>query len=98
MVLSGFRKICRFVNFLEKMLTALGHIQFLRFVGTAVVVFGVAPQYLITWLTWRLASLPLPRRVYERGDEFMYDTYQSLICFFFETLTGAEVRQCYKCC
>ncbi|RMX44317.1 hypothetical protein pdam_00018856 [Pocillopora damicornis] len=73
------------------MLTALGHIQLLRFVGPAVVVFGVAPYYLITWLAWRLASLPLSRRVFERGDEIMYDSYQSLICFFFETLTGAEV-------
>lgn len=84
--------------FLKKMLTALGHIQLLRFVGPAVVVFGVAPYYLITWLAWRLASLPLSRRVFERGDEIMYDSYQSLICFFFETLTGAEVRQYYECC
>ncbi|KAJ7377265.1 1-acyl-sn-glycerol-3-phosphate acyltransferase epsilon [Desmophyllum pertusum] len=73
------------------MLTALGHMQLLRFVGPAAVILGVAPQYLMAWLTWRLASLPLPRRIFERGDEMFYDMYQSLICFFFETCTGAEV-------
>ncbi|XP_020622408.1 1-acyl-sn-glycerol-3-phosphate acyltransferase epsilon-like [Orbicella faveolata] len=73
------------------MLTALSHIQLLRYVGPAAVVLGVAPQYLLTWVAWRLASLPLPRRVFQRGDEFMYDMYQSLVCFFFETCTGAEV-------
>ena len=75
------------------MLTALGHIQLLRYVGPAAVVLGVAPQYLLTWIAWRLASLPLPRRVYQRGDEFLYDMYQSLVCFFFETCTGAEVTE-----
>ena len=73
------------------MLTALGHLQLLRLVGPAAVVLGVAPQYLLAWFAWRLASLPLPRRVYECGDEFLYDMYQSLVCFFFETCTGAEV-------
>jgi len=75
------------------MLTALSHIQLLRYVGPAAVVLGVAPQYLLTWVAWRLASLPLPRRVFQRGDEFMYDMYQSLVCFFFETCTGAEVTE-----
>ena len=78
------------------MLTVLGHIQLLRFVGPAAVVFGVAPHYFWAWIAWRLASLPLPRRFYERGDEFMYDMYQSLVCFFFETFTGAEVRRVQK--
>jgi len=75
------------------MLTALGHIQLLRYVCPAAVVLGVAPQYLLTWIAWRLATLPLPSRVYQRGDEFLYDMYQSLVCFFFETCTGAEVNR-----
>lgn len=53
---------------------------------------GVAPQYLAMWMSWRITSCLLPRRAYERGDELMYDMYQSLICFFFETYTGAEVN------
>ena len=73
------------------MLNVLHHLQILRFAVPATVVIGVAPQYFFTWLAWRLLSVPLPRRLYERGDEFFYDMYQSLICFFYETCTGAEV-------
>ena len=73
------------------MLSALHQLQVLRFAVPATVVLGVAPQYFLAWLAWRLLSLPFPRGVYERGDEFMYDMYQSLVCFFYETCTGAEV-------
>lgn len=74
------------------MLNALYHMQIMRFAVPATVVLGVAPHYLFAWLTWRLMSFPLPRRLYERGDEFLYDMYQSLVCFFYETCTGAEVK------
>lgn len=73
------------------MLNVLHHLQILRFAVPATVVIGVAPQYFFTWLAWRLLSVPFPRRLYERGDEFFYDMYQSLVCFFYETCTGAEV-------
>ena len=73
------------------MLSALHQLQVLRFAVPATVVLGVAPQYFLAWLAWRLLSLPFPRGVFERGDEFMYDMYQSLVCFFYETCTGAEV-------
>jgi len=88
-----FANFATLVSSIETMLTALGHIQLLRYVGPAAVMLVVAPQYLLTWIAWRLASLPLPSRVYQRGDEFLYDMYQSLVCFFFETCTGAEVNR-----
>lgn len=78
------------------MLTALCYMQSLRFAIPEAMMLGVAPQYLTVWMSWRLLSSVFPRRVYERGDEFLYDMYQSLICFFFETYTGAEVL--YKPC
>lgn len=77
------------------MLNAPHHLQILRFAVPATVVLGVAPHYLLSWLAWRLVTLPLPRRVYERGDELLYDMYQSLVCFFYETCTGAEVMQVF---
>jgi lysophosphatidate acyltransferase len=42
------------------------------------------------WLAWRVVSLPLPARVYERGDELFYTLYQSMIVFFFENVSGVE--------
>lgn len=75
------------------MLSALHHMQILRFAAPATVVLGVAPHYIAAWLAWRLVSLPFPRTLYQRGDEFLYDMYQSLVCFFYETCTGAEVIQ-----
>lgn len=77
--------------FLVKMFNALHHLQILRFAVPATVVLGVAPQYFFTWLTWRFVCIPFPRRVFDRGDEVLYDMYQSLICFFYETCSGAEV-------
>lgn len=73
------------------MINALHHLQILRFAVPATIVLGVAPQYFCVWLALRFLSLPFPRRCFERGDEFFYDTYQSLICFFYETCSGAEV-------
>ncbi|KAK2574644.1 1-acyl-sn-glycerol-3-phosphate acyltransferase epsilon [Acropora cervicornis] len=73
------------------MFNALHHLQILRFAVPATVVLGVAPQYFFTWLTWRFVCIPFPRRVFDRGDDVLYDMYQSLICFFYETCSGAEV-------
>lgn len=77
--------------FLVKMFNALHHLQILRFAVPATVVLGVVPQYFFTWLTWRCVCIPFPRRVFDRGDDVLYDMYQSLICFFYETCSGAEV-------
>ena len=73
------------------MLTVLCYVHSLRFAIPAAAMLGVVPQYLLTWGAWRLLSAVLPRRVYERGDEFLYSSYQSMVSFFFETYTGAEV-------
>ena len=53
--------------------------------------FACAPQCFLVWLTWRVVSLPLPARVYERGDELFYTLYQSMVVFFFENASGVEV-------
>ena len=74
------------------MIGALYHVHSLRFAIPAAVMLGVVPQYFFVWLTWRLVSFPFPHRVFQRGDELMYDFYQSLVCFFFETYSGAEVQ------
>lgn len=74
------------------MLSVLYSLHSLRFLVPEAIMLGVAPHYLAMWTSWRIASCLLPRRAYERGDEILYDMYQSLICFFFETYTGAEVN------
>ena len=80
------------LNLQPGMLSVLCHVHSLRFAVPAAVMMGVAPQYLSMWMAWRILSSVLPRRIYNRGDEYLYDMYQSLVCFFFETYTGAEVE------
>lgn len=74
------------------MLSVLCHIHSLRFAVPAAVMIGVAPQYISLWMVWKIVSAVFPKRIYHLGDEFLYNTYQSLVCFFFEAYTGAEVR------
>jgi lysophosphatidate acyltransferase len=63
----------------------------LGWVPSATFMFACAPQCFLVWLAWRVVSLPLPARVYERGDELFYTLYQSMIVFFFENVSGVEV-------
>jgi lysophosphatidate acyltransferase len=62
----------------------------LGWVPSATFMFACAPQCFLVWLAWRVVSLPLPARVYERGDELFYTLYQSMIVFFFENVSGVE--------
>eukprot|EP00795_Rhopilema_esculentum_P007766 gene7766-13610_t len=73
------------------MLSIILHAQSLRFGIPAFIMVGVSPHYFAGWFTWRLISSILPRRVYERIDEMAYDSYQSLVTYFFETFTGTRL-------
>ena len=52
---------------------------------------SVAPHYLFAWSLWRAVSSILPRNVYEYVDDKLYDTYQTMVVFFFENYAGTEV-------
>ncbi|CAB4002606.1 1-acyl-sn-glycerol-3-phosphate acyltransferase epsilon [Paramuricea clavata] len=52
---------------------------------------SVAPQYLFAWSLWRAVSSILPRKVYEYVDDKLYDTYQTMVVFFFENYAGTEL-------
>ena len=56
-----------------------------------VVVFGAIPQYCIAHNTWRCLKMIVPRRLYDTVDEFMYDSYQTLITFFYESFNCTQV-------
>eukprot|EP00794_Sanderia_malayensis_P004673 gene4673-5282_t len=74
------------------MLSVLVHTQSsLRFALPLVVLVGVSPHYFFGWLTLRLATAVLPRKVYEKLDDAAYDSYQSLVSYFFETYAGTEI-------
>ncbi len=73
------------------MLSVLVHTQSLRFAFPAFVLVGVSPHFIFGWLTLRLATAVLPKRIFERLDECAYDSYQSLVAYFFETYAGTKV-------
>ena len=73
------------------LLSILVHTKSLRFGIPAFVLVGVSPHFFTGWLVWRLFSCVLPRRAYECVDEKAYDSYQSLVTFFFETYNGTKV-------
>ncbi len=76
------------------MLSILVHTQSLRFALPTCVLVGVSPHFFFGWLSLRLATVILPRRIYERLDELAYDSYQSLVAYFFETYAGTKVLCC----
>ena len=80
------------------LLSILLHTRSLRFGIPAFVLVGVSPHFFSSWLVWRLLSCLFPRRVYERVDEMAYNSYQSLVTFFFETYNGTKVstHECHK--
>ena len=64
----------------------------LRWTVSTAFMLGTAPNYFMLWMLWRVATLPLPGRVYEIGDDFLYGLYQKMILFFFEHSNNLEVR------
>lgn len=73
------------------MFTLLYHLQALRWALPTAIMLGSAPTFFVTWFGWRALTSVLPQQVYNRGDAAMYNFYQSLILFFFESLSGVEV-------
>ena len=71
--------------------TILQHAVSLRSTVPIFLTLSVAPQYLFTWSVWRAVSSILPRRFYEYVDDKLYDTYQTMVVFFFENYAGTEV-------
>lgn len=74
------------------MLTLAFYIPSLRWMVPAGAILGSAPAFYTIWGTWRVASLVLPSRVYEKGDEFLYSLYQKLILFFFEKTLDTKIE------
>ncbi|XP_062519647.1 1-acyl-sn-glycerol-3-phosphate acyltransferase epsilon-like [Corticium candelabrum] len=73
------------------MFSTLSHIvSSLSWLPSATFMFACAPQYFLLSLAWRVISLPLPTRTYERGDEMLYTLYQSMVIFFFENMSSVE--------
>ncbi len=63
----------------------------LRWVPPAVSILGHSPLYLGTLAAIRLVSLPFPRYVYRRMDEYLYGSYQAMVGFYYELWSGVEV-------
>lgn len=80
------------MSFLVKMLLSLVvHTYSLRYWLPAAVMMGTAPAYLLSWSAWRLLSVLLPSRLFHTVDDRVYSVYQSMVLFFFENYTGAEI-------
>jgi hypothetical protein len=60
--------------------------------SVATALFGVAPPYVTSWVVWRGLTAFLPRWIYQLGDDFLYYLYQNAVLFFFEYLSGVQVR------
>ncbi|XP_014681533.1 PREDICTED: 1-acyl-sn-glycerol-3-phosphate acyltransferase epsilon-like isoform X1 [Priapulus caudatus] len=73
-------------------LTATVLINSCRIIVPAGILFSVSPSYYIVWLAFRSLSVALPSKVFKKGDEFLWSTYQRVVLFFFETLTGANIH------
>ncbi|XP_057314491.1 1-acyl-sn-glycerol-3-phosphate acyltransferase epsilon-like [Hydractinia symbiolongicarpus] len=55
------------------------------------ILFGVTPHYFATGVAVRMLKPFLPQSIYEEIDNVMYNSYQSLVTFFFETFSGTKV-------
>ncbi|KAM9316926.1 1-acyl-sn-glycerol-3-phosphate acyltransferase epsilon [Gastrophryne carolinensis] len=73
------------------LLSAVLHTYSLRYMLPAALMLGTAPTYLLTWGCWRLLSALLPARLYRRGDDCLYNVYQSMVLFFFQHYTGVQI-------
>nr|XP_002120484.1 1-acyl-sn-glycerol-3-phosphate acyltransferase epsilon-like [Ciona intestinalis] len=56
-----------------------------------VIMVGVAPTFAMVHTGWRIASIVLPRRYFHYGEDFLWGSYQKVILFFFEHMTGVEI-------
>lgn len=73
------------------LLSAVLHTYSLRYMLPATLMLGTAPTYLLAWGCWRALSAVLPESLYRRGDDRLYNIYQSMVLFFFQHYTGVQV-------
>lgn len=73
------------------LLSLVLHIYSMRYLLPAAVLLGSAPTYVLVWGAWRLLSALLPVRFYQRVDDHINSVYQSMVVFFFEQYTGAQI-------
>ncbi|RDD46210.1 1-acyl-sn-glycerol-3-phosphate acyltransferase epsilon [Trichoplax sp. H2] len=57
----------------------------------AVGLLTAAPGYFIAFSTAKMLTCLLPQRFYDKLDSVMYDSYQKLALFFFESYSGADI-------
>lgn len=67
------------------------HTYSMRSLLPGLVLLGSAPTYVLLWGAWRLLSMLLPARLYQRVDDHIYSVYQSAVLFFFEQYNGAQI-------
>lgn len=73
------------------LLSLVLHTYSRRYLLPSVALLGSAPTYVLLWGAWRLLSALLPARLYQRVDDHIYCVYQSMVIFFFEQYTGAQI-------
>ncbi|KAM5264191.1 1-acyl-sn-glycerol-3-phosphate acyltransferase epsilon [Ctenodactylus gundi] len=73
------------------LLSLVLHTYSMRYLLPGAVLLGSAPTYVLVWGVWRLLSALLPARVYQVVDDRIYCVYQSMVLFFFEHYTGAQI-------
>lgn len=73
------------------MLSILVHLNSIRSAVPAAVMLGVAPQYFTGIIGWRTVSIIFPERWFRAVDDRIWASYQRVVEFFFETVTGTEI-------
>jgi len=73
------------------MTTLLLPLSSFRSVVPPIVLLGVSPHFFATSCALRLAKFVIPQTLYEKLDMYMYDSYQSMVTYFFETFSGTQV-------
>uniref|UniRef100_H2YXC2 Phospholipid/glycerol acyltransferase domain-containing protein n=1 Tax=Ciona savignyi TaxID=51511 RepID=H2YXC2_CIOSA len=66
-------------------------LRFLKASSATAIMVGVAPTVAIFHTGWRVVSIFLPRRCFHSGEDFLWGSYQKVIVFFFEHMTGVEI-------
>lgn len=74
------------------MLSALKVLVDCRCLIPSAFIFGAAPVYWAGAVGWQVIAVFLPRRIFNAVDDFMYSCYQRLVLFFFENMSGVQVR------
>ncbi|XP_071835531.1 1-acyl-sn-glycerol-3-phosphate acyltransferase epsilon-like [Apostichopus japonicus] len=72
-------------------LSVLVHLNSLKSAVPAAFMLGLAPQYFTGIVGWRAVSAVFPERWFRVVDDRIWGTFQRVVEFFFESLTGTEI-------